>query len=147
MDRRSECPYCVFNDPDSEEPPDGWIYRDRHWLVGHGPIATTMPRGLKIISRRHFTDFADMTIAEAAAFGSLLIRLDAALRAVMSAERVHLLSTRDRVPHFHAWLYPRPASHPLRGTEFLAAPQRSESADAEHAAHAVREHLVQADRP
>ncbi len=145
MSRQDKCPYCAFSDPDSEEPPGGWIYRDEHWLAGHGPLATTMPGGVKITSRRHFTDFAQMTADEAASFGSLLTRLDAALRTVTRAERVHLVSTRDRVPHFHAWLYPRPASHPLRGTEFLAAPQHSEPADAEHAARAVRDQLAHAD--
>jgi diadenosine tetraphosphate (Ap4A) HIT family hydrolase len=101
-----------------------------------------MPGALRISSRRHFVDFADMTSAEAAAFGTLLSRLDTALRATTDAERVHLVSTRDRVAHFHAWLYPRPASHPLRGTDFLNAPQHSEPAAAERAAGAVRDHLV-----
>jgi diadenosine tetraphosphate (Ap4A) HIT family hydrolase len=80
--------------------------------------------------------------AEAEAFGSLLSRLDRALRETTDAERVHLVSTRDRVPHFHAWLYPRPASSPLRGTTFLAAPQHSSRAQAKAAAAAVRDALT-----
>jgi diadenosine tetraphosphate (Ap4A) HIT family hydrolase len=86
----------------------------------------------------HFVDFADMTEAEANAFGSLVSRLDRALRETTDAERVHLVSTRDRVPHFHAWLYPRPASSLLRGTTFLAAPQKSSPAATETAAAAIR---------
>ena len=81
-----------------------------------------MTGALKITSRRHFTDFAEMTSLQATSFGPLLTRLDTALWEVTGAERVHLVSTRDRVRHFHAWLHPRPASHPLRGTEFLTAP-------------------------
>jgi hypothetical protein len=51
-------------------------------------------------------------------------------------------SWRDRVQHFHAWLYPRPASSPLRGTQFLSAPQHSDPAQAEDAARAIRRHFA-----
>ncbi len=134
------CSYCHLEEA-GRDPIGGWVHRDEHWLVGHGPADTTMPGALKIISRRHFVDFAEMTPAESASFGLLLTRLDTALRASTDAERVHLVSTRDRVQHFHAWLYPRPASHPLRGTAFLDAPQRGDPADAERTARAVRDHL------
>jgi diadenosine tetraphosphate (Ap4A) HIT family hydrolase len=134
----SDCAYCALPEPHL----GGWIHRDEHWLVVHGPAETTMTGALKVVSRRHFTDFAEMTTAESESFGRLLTRLDIALRAVTDAERIHVVSTRDRVPHFHAWLYPRPASHPLRGTDFLNAPQRTTPAAAEHTAHAVREHLA-----
>jgi diadenosine tetraphosphate (Ap4A) HIT family hydrolase len=141
MTTNSDCPYCLPEHGD-QEPIGGWVHRDEHWLVAQGPAGTTVPGALKITSRRHFIDFAEMTPPEAASFGPLLTRLDAALRQATDAERVHLVSTRDRVQHFHAWLYPRPASHPLRGTAFLNAPQHSDPADAERAAHAIRRHLT-----
>jgi diadenosine tetraphosphate (Ap4A) HIT family hydrolase len=131
------CPYCDLH----ADPVGGWIYGDVRWLVRHGPAGSTLAGGLQIISVRHFVDFAEMTDDEAASFGPLLLRLDVALRATTDAERVHLVSTRDRVAHFHAWLYPRPASHPLRGTDFLAAPQSTEVADLERVADAVRQRL------
>ncbi|MBP2338213.1 diadenosine tetraphosphate (Ap4A) HIT family hydrolase [Saccharothrix coeruleofusca] len=134
----SDCPYC---DP-PEPATGGWVHSDEHWLVAHGPAETTMAGALRVTSRRHYTDFAEMTRAEAESFGRLLTRLDAALRAVTDAERVHAVSTRDRVQHFHAWLYPRPASHPLRGTDFLNAPQRTTSAEAERTAAEVRAQLT-----
>ncbi|WP_062356768.1 HIT family protein [Herbidospora yilanensis] len=140
MTENLECPYCHLEETD-RDPLGGWIHRDEHWLVGQGPADTTMPGALKITSRRHFIDFAEMTAAESASFGPLLTRLDTAMRAGTDAERVHLVSTRDRVQHFHAWLYPRPASHLLRGTAFLNAPQRSDPADAERTARAIRDHL------
>jgi len=133
------CPCCDLH----ADPVGGWIYSDARWLVRHGPASSTMAGALQIISVRHFIDFADMTDEEAGSFGRLLVRLDAALRSTTDAERVHLVSTRDRVAHFHAWLYPRSASHPLRGTEFLAAPQSSQVADVERVANAVRQRLAQ----
>ncbi|WP_157594811.1 HIT family protein [Streptosporangium amethystogenes] len=134
------CPYCRLGAADGE-PPGGWVYRDTLWLVHHGPVETSRPGTMKIVSTRHYTDFAEMTPEEAASFGALLHTLDTAMRAGTDAERVHLVSTRDRVQHFHAWLYPRPAFHPLRGTDFLNAPQHSQAADADLAAEAVRQHL------
>ncbi|MGM1065588.1 HIT family protein [Saccharothrix sp. Mg75] len=133
-----DCPYCDPAGPD----PRGRVHDDEHWLVAHGPADTAMTGALRVTSRRHFTDFAEMTPAESGSFGPLLTRLDTALRAVTDAERVHVVSTRDRVPHFHAWLYPRPASHPLRGTAFLDAPQRTTPEEAERTAAALREHLA-----
>ncbi|MEV4807736.1 hypothetical protein AB0K18_47745 [Nonomuraea sp. NPDC049421] len=140
------CPYCTLIDA-AKEPLGGWVHRDAFWLVHHGPAENSRSGTMKIISRRHFVDFADMSAEEAASFGPLLARLDRALRATTDAERVHLVSTRDRVQHFHAWLYPRPAAHPLRGTDFLAAPQDSDPDVAEAAARAVRGHLAATVRP
>lgn len=134
----ADCPYCELPEPDL----GGWVHSDEHWLVAHGPADTTMTGALRVTSRRHFTDFAEMTPAESESFGRLLTRLDTALRAVTDAERVHVVSTRDRVPHFHAWLYPRPAHHPLRGTDFLNAPQQTTNAEAERTANAVRAQLA-----
>ncbi len=133
-----ECAYCGIADLENPSPAGGWIHRDDDWLVQHGPPETTMAGGVKIVSRRHFTDFAEMTTSEAASFGLLLRGLDTAIRSVTDAERVHLVSTRDRVPHFHAWLYPRMATEPRRGTDFLAAPQQCLPADAERVAEALR---------
>ncbi|WP_055479751.1 HIT family protein [Sphaerimonospora mesophila] len=139
--RHCPCPYCDLDDPTRPEPVGGWILRDEHWLVGQGDPDTTMAGGVRITSRRHYVDFADMDIEEATSFGLLVTVLDRALRAATGAERVHVLSTRDRLQHFHAWLYPRPATHPLRGTEFLNAPQHSLTEDAERTVHAVRDRL------
>ena len=63
---------------------------------------------MKITSRHHYPDFADMTPSESTSFGVLLTRLDTAMRAVTDTERDHLVTTRDQIAHFHAWLYPPP---------------------------------------
>jgi diadenosine tetraphosphate (Ap4A) HIT family hydrolase len=136
------CPYCRLQAPGHPEPVGGWIAADEYYVVQHGEPESSSPGAVKIISRRHFIDFADMSQAEAHTFGSLVSRLDRALRETTDAERVHLVSTRDRIPHFHAWLYPRAESSPLRGTTFLAAPQQGSQPEAEAAAQAVRAALA-----
>jgi diadenosine tetraphosphate (Ap4A) HIT family hydrolase len=138
----SGCPYCRLQAPGHPQPLGGWITADAHYRVQHGEPESSSPGAVKIISRRHFIDFADMTQAEAHAFGGLVSRLDRALRETTDAERVHLVSTRDRIPHFHAWLYPRAESSPLRGTTFLAAPQQGSQQEAEAAAQAIRAALA-----
>lgn len=90
--------------------------------------------------RLRCTGYSDATRSDGVC--DLLTRLDAALRAVTNAERVHLVSTRDRVEHFHVWLYSRSVEHPLRGTEFLNAPQSSDPGEALTVANAVRDQLL-----
>lgn len=131
------CDYCATY----AAPADAILLSD-HWAVIHGPGESTRPGGLKIVACRHFVDFHEMDDAEAASFGPLLRRLDAAVRAVTGAERVHLVSTRDRVAHFHAWLYPRLATDELRGTTYLAAPQHASADEVAAASAALRTALL-----
>lgn len=131
-----DCSYCPTYRVGAD--PEASVHLDERWAVVHGPAAATRPGGLKIVARRHFVDFHEMDDAEAGSFGDLLRRLDAAIRTVTGAERVHLVSTRDRVQHFHAWLYPRYAEDPLRGTAFLAAPQQATAEEVTTATAALR---------
>lgn len=131
------CAYCrTYADPSDA------VLLEEHWTVVHGPGDSTRAGGLKIVARRHFVDFHEMDDAEAGSFGPLLRRLDAAVRAVTGAERVHLVSTRDRVPHFHAWLYPRLVEDELRGTTYLAAPQHASDDEVAAASAALRDALA-----
>jgi diadenosine tetraphosphate (Ap4A) HIT family hydrolase len=142
MTQRRDCYYCTKHRTGEDAPPGGWLVADGDWLVGHGPAHMSLPGTLRIESRRHFTDFADMTDAEAASFGLLLASLYRAVRLVTGAERIHLLATMDYQPHFHAWLYPRAADDPRRGTAFLHHGFECTDADAQTAAAAIRSHLA-----
>lgn len=146
MTQRPDCYYCSKHQTGEDPPPGGWLVADEDWLVGHGPAHMSLPGTLRIESRRHFTDFAGMTGAEAASFGPLLARLYRAVRPVTGAERIHLLATMDFQPHFHAWLYPRAADEPRRGTAFLDQGFECTDAAAEAAAAAIRSHLAPATR-
>lgn len=96
----AECAYCAAVSSEAPEPFGGVVTADERWFVVAGDPASTIAGALRITSRRHFIHFADMTAAEVSGFAALLVRLDAALRAVTDAERVHLVSTRDRFEHF-----------------------------------------------
>jgi diadenosine tetraphosphate (Ap4A) HIT family hydrolase len=142
MTRQPGCYYCDRQENGRDAPPGGWLIDDDDWLVGHGPAQMCLAGSLRIESRRHFTDFAEMTDAEAASFGRLLARLYRAGRPATGAERIHLVSTMDFQPHFHAWLYPRAAAEPRRGTTFLNQDMSCPQADAEAAASRIRSLLA-----
>lgn len=142
MNEVPACYFCEKHRTGGDAPQGGWLFEDRDWLVGHGPVNMCLAGSLRIESRRHFTDFAEMTDSEAASFGRLLTDLYRAVRPATGAERIHLLATMDYQPHFHAWLYPRSATERRRGTEFLNHDMSCALADAEAVADRIRAALV-----
>ena len=142
MDHDPDCFYCAKHRAGTDAPPGGWLVDDELWLVGHGPAAMSMAGAVRIEARRHFVDFAGMTDDEARSFGPLLERLYAAMLPATGAERIHLLATMDFQPHFHAWLYPRRADEPDRGTTFIHQARSCSPEAAEAAATAIRAELT-----
>src|SRR5271166_1692801 len=140
-----DCYYCQRQLTQVDPPPGGWLIDDGEWLVGHGPAHMCLAGSVRIESRRHFTDFAEMTEAEAASFGLLLARLYLALRPATGAERIHLVATMDFQPHFHAWLYPRLPSETRRGTTFLNQDTSCDQDAAVAAAQRIRARLARAE--
>jgi diadenosine tetraphosphate (Ap4A) HIT family hydrolase len=146
MPDEPSCYYCRKQLTGADAPPGGWLVASDDWLVGHGPAHMCLAGSLRIESRRHFTDFAEMTPAEAASFGQLLATLYRAARPATGAERIHLLATMDFQPHFHAWLYPRAAGEPRRGTTFLNQDMSCDERDALAAAARIRSSLAATKR-
>jgi diadenosine tetraphosphate (Ap4A) HIT family hydrolase len=141
MTENPSCYYCRRQQSAVDPPPGGWLIDNADWLAGHGPAHMCLAGSLRIESRRHFTDFAEMTDAEAASFGRLLATLYRAARPATGAERIHLVATMDFQPHFHAWLYPRLPTESRRGTTFLNQDMSCDQAAAEAAAARIRDGL------
>jgi diadenosine tetraphosphate (Ap4A) HIT family hydrolase len=137
------CYFCKKHRTGDDPPPGGWLVEDRDWLVGHGPVNMCLAGTVRIESRRHFIDFAEMTDSEAASFGRLVTDLYRSVRFATRAERIHLLATMDYQPHFHVWLYPRAATERLRGTAFLNQQMSCTPADAEAVSARIRAALVE----
>jgi diadenosine tetraphosphate (Ap4A) HIT family hydrolase len=108
----------------------GYVYEDAHWLAYHAPVATSTLGQLFLISRRHFLDFSEMTIPEAASYGSVVGRLVAALKRAVQAERVYTVVTLEGVPHFHTWLIPRRIGQEARGWSFIRSERSCSGEDA-----------------
>ena len=104
-----------------DAPLGGYVYEDEHWVAQHAPVRQAVAGQLMLVARRHFLDAAEMTEAEAKSLGPVLGRLTTALKQVVKAERVYVVTVVERTPHWHTWLIPRPAQSETRGTAYLTA--------------------------
>lgn len=135
------CFICRKHKGEEAAPPGGYIYEDEHWMVCHAP-GNLGPLGtLFIESRRHFLDYSEMTLEEAASLGKLLKRMYQALRVHTEAERIYQLSTMEGQPHLHMWLVARRKDIPERGLKFLARDDSCEEQDAIALAEKIRSSL------
>ena len=111
-------------------PPGDYIYEDPHWMVCHAPINIGPLGTLFIESKRHFLDYSEMTVEEAASLGNLLKQIYAAIKEYTEAERIYQLSTMEGQPHLHMWLVPRRKDVTERGLKFLARDDTCEEKEA-----------------
>lgn len=109
-----ECPLCDRSRvPD---PRDYLAWRDELWMLGAPFDAVAMPFLGFLIPRRH-ADLSDLTLAESARMGELLVLLERAITEVLDVPRVQLYRWGDGNSHLHWWVYGRPtAVLQLRGT-------------------------------
>jgi diadenosine tetraphosphate (Ap4A) HIT family hydrolase len=104
--------------------PGGYIVEGEQFLVEHAPVQESSAGTVIVESRRHLLDFAEMTPAELAEFGSILHRLVPAIKAATEVQRVYFLAVMERAPHFHLWLVPKKGDGELRGVAYLAQQKR-----------------------
>ena len=124
------CFICRKHEGQEATPPGGYIYEDEHWMVCHAPVNMGPLGTLFIESRRHFLDYAEMTVEEAALLGNLLKQVYTSVKEHTEAERIYQLSTMEGQPHLHMWLVPRRKDIPERGLKFLAKDDTCEEKDA-----------------
>jgi diadenosine tetraphosphate (Ap4A) HIT family hydrolase len=120
----------------------GNVYEDERWYAYHAPPAIATLGQLFLVSKRHFLDFAEMAPDEAARFGPLLTRLCTAIKQTVDAERVYVQVTIEGVPHFHAWLIPRPTDVALRGSAFVSSARFCSEEDALAVVEQLRQALT-----
>jgi diadenosine tetraphosphate (Ap4A) HIT family hydrolase len=136
------CFLCQKHKGEVALPPGGYVYEGAHWLVCHAPAVKGPLGTLFIESRRHFLDYAEANEEELIAYGSLLNKVYAALKALTGAERVYQVVLLEGIPHFHAWLVPRREEDEERGMAFLAKDIVCKQEDAEKLAEKLREFLA-----
>jgi len=129
MDEES-CFVCRKHKGVEAAPPGGYIYEDEHWMVCHAPVNLGPLGTLLIESRRHFLDYSEMTLEEAASLGNLLKRVYQALKEHTEAVRIYQLSTMEGQPHLHMWIVARRKDIPERGLKFLARDDSCDEKDA-----------------
>src|SRR6202050_3957249 len=145
---RSDCHICRKQDDlktgsallDAPRP-GGYIVEREHFLAEHAPLQESSAGTVIVEARRHLLDFAEMTPAESAELGSILIRLVPAIKAATGVQRVYYLAVMERAPHFHLWLVPKKNEAELRGLAYLAQqpPLTTSFREAEAMSHKIRE--------
>ena len=134
----NNCFLCRKHNGQEPSPPGGTIYEDNHWMVCHAP-GKLGPLGMLFIeSRRHFLNYAEMTVEEAASLGGVLKKMYGAIKLHTQAERIYQLSTMEGTPHFHCWIVPRRKEVTERGLKFLARDDSCEEQEAVALAEKLR---------
>jgi diadenosine tetraphosphate (Ap4A) HIT family hydrolase len=147
-DRVEGCGTCRANSGELAAP-GGTIYDDGLWRAEHALEPIPMLGWLVVKPLHHVESIADLTDAEAAAFGPLVQRLSAALTAETGASKVYvcLFAEAEGFAHIHVHLVPRRPDMPpeRRGPrvfdylrEANAAGNQADPAEAARLAEAIR---------
>lgn len=92
------------------------IWSDENWLVTPFPKPAGLPVVVFLMPRAHH-DIDDLPADLATELGPMLVRVEAAVRAVGDIGRVHIGRWGDGSEHLHWWFLARPARVPqLRGS-------------------------------
>ena len=107
------CMTCHLTAIRHQQPICERIYETEHWRVAHA-FNTSLPGWLVVIAKRHVESFAELTEAEAAAFGPFLHRVSRALQEVTGAVKTYtiLFAEHSEHPHVHFHVVPRAADMP-----------------------------------
>jgi diadenosine tetraphosphate (Ap4A) HIT family hydrolase len=95
------------------------IWSDEHWFVTPPEEPSGLPCIVLLFPRRH-VDLGDLDDAEGAELGSMLVRVERAVRAVPDIGRVHVCRWGDGSYHLHYWFIARPARFPQLIGSFAA---------------------------
>jgi diadenosine tetraphosphate (Ap4A) HIT family hydrolase len=88
-------------------PDEGVIWSNARWLVSAG-AASARPVTVFLETREH-VDLEHLADEMAAELGVLIVRVEAAVRAIPDVGRVHVHRWSDGSSHFHFWFMARPA--------------------------------------
>lgn len=100
------CAVCGFEHP-SRRSPELVAWEDDLWIVRHHMLPAPLAGWFMLVSRRHLGGAADLSDAEAAAFGPEIRRVSQAIKAVTGAPKVYAIAFGEGAPHLHVHLIPR----------------------------------------
>ena len=100
------CAVCNFEHP-ARRSPELVAWEDDHWIVRHHMLPAPLAGWFMLVSRRHLGGPADLSDAEAAAFGPAMRRVSQAIKAVTGAPKVYAIAFGEGAPHLHVHLVPR----------------------------------------
>ncbi|MGG3688398.1 HIT family protein [Caldifermentibacillus hisashii] len=100
-----ECLSCALTSGVME--PDAQVITETEYFHAHQDVAYPI-KGLVILaSKRHFTNFDEMTEEEKMDYITVLTKIRKAQRNVLGIEYVYYFYNEDTTHHFHTWMVPR----------------------------------------
>jgi diadenosine tetraphosphate (Ap4A) HIT family hydrolase len=135
------CFICRKHHGKEAQPPGGYIYSGRHFLICHAPLKMGTSGTLIVESKRHFLDYEEMNDEESTELFGLLRKIFSLMKQVSNAERIYSLAMMDGAPHFHLWLIPRKKRSRFKGVRYLMKIDTSSLKDAKRIATFVRSKL------
>lgn len=140
MERHDGCLPCALEDA----PAEAIVMRDDAWSC-EIPTGFEAPGWYFLRLRRHANGWAELSTDEAAEFGAVSKRLDAAIRAATGVTNVYFMAFGENHPHFHYLVIARPTDleRSSRGAAIVShlAELRDPVAALEVAAH-IREAVL-----
>ncbi len=91
-----------------EKPDDAFLWTDEHWRLASLEKPSGLPVVVLLYPRLH-CDLHTLARERAAELGPLIVRVEAAVRAVGEIGRVHVCRWGDGGEHLHWWFIARPA--------------------------------------
>jgi diadenosine tetraphosphate (Ap4A) HIT family hydrolase len=118
MEPETDCYSCNGNADIDQLPLRERIAVDEFWRVAHA-FDSTLPGWLVLLPRRHVTEIAGLSDAEAASLGTWQVHLSQALQAVTGCAKTYVaqFAEAEGFAHVHFHIVPRPAdlAHDQRG--------------------------------
>lgn len=108
-----DCASCKRGD-------DGGLWANERWRLFHFAQPSGLPLVLILEPRGHYGDPGDLPDDLSAELGTLLARVERAVRAVPGVGRVHVCRWGDGAEHLHWWFMARPARFPQLLGSFAA---------------------------
>ena len=102
-----------------ETPDEAFIWTGEHWRLAPREEPSGLPVVVLLFPREHF-DIDSLPPERAAELGPLLVRIEAAVRAVGDIGRVHVCRWGEGSEHLHWWFMARPARIPQLASSFAA---------------------------
>jgi diadenosine tetraphosphate (Ap4A) HIT family hydrolase len=114
-----DCFICRKHRGEEKQPPAGYIFKGRHFLLCHSPLKLGTSGTLILESKRHFLDYSEMKEDEGAEVHRILRKVFPLMKKASNAERIYSLAMMDGAPHFHMWLIPRKKGARFKGVRYL----------------------------
>jgi len=102
-----KCRICEKNASPEKMPYGGPIWQNDRWLLCHASPPPGVAGWCMLHTKRHIVGPAEFDDVEAAEFGPLIRRLQAALLKATGSKRVYIAAMSESSPHFHMHLVPR----------------------------------------